>query len=468
MNRLLRTSAIRLSLRYALYYLLVAGAGLVTLYWATSRYVDAQIRANLEHQLRSLESLYANEGATGLIQELGRRGATAEPENHRFILYVDKSGRRLAGDLKAWPPAAKPDGRVANVWIEDDLIPYAMEDHDGYWPTVAATLPDGSRILIAQSVRQAEDLQEFILATLFATFAMVIGLTLVLGWRMGRQLLARIDQINDTAGEILHGHLDQRIPVSGKDDEFDELARNLNAMLDHINRLIRGMRQVTDNVAHDLRRPLTRMRNRLDVTLLETRDADEYRASLEATRGDIEEVLKTFNALLEIAQVESGHFRGEMGELSLSALASELGEMYADLFEAEGQHLDVAIEPDICVIGNRQLLAQLISNLLENAHKYAGHRAQVTLSLKRDETGAVLTVSDNGPGIPKDQQENVLRRYMRLDSARSTPGNGLGLSLVKAIGELHHARLAMEDKAPGLAVSLHLETVACTPEQRPT
>ena len=461
MNRLLRTSAIRLSLRYAVFYMLVAGTGLAVLYWATSRYVDAQIQAGLEHHIDSLKALYEAEGSVGLVRALDGRGLAAEPENHRFILYMGKSGGRLAGDLKSWPSAAEPDDQVRNIWIEDSLIPLAMEDHDGYWPSIATTFPDGSRLLVAQSVRQAEDLQEFILGTLFATLGMIIALTLVLGWRMGRQLLARIDQVNTTAGKILNGHLEQRIPLSGSDDEFDELAQNLNAMLDHINRLIHGMRQVTDNVAHDLRRPLTRMRNRLDVTLLEPRDVEDYRESLQATRNDIEDVLKTFNALLEIAQAESGHFRGEMEIVSLSALASQLGEMYEDLFEEQGQQLDVMVEPDICIRGNRQLLAQSISNLLENAHKYAGDKAHVALSLRREQTTAVLTVSDDGPGIPKDRLKDVLQRYVRLDAARSTPGNGLGLSLVSAIAQLHHAQLLLEDNAPGLTVLLRFTPKTC-------
>ncbi len=465
MNRLLRTSAIRLSLRYAVLYMLVAGTGLAVLYWATSRYVDAQIQAGLEHHVDSLKALYETEGSVGLMRALEGRGLADEPENHRFVLYMDKSGGRLTGDLKSWPPEAQPDEQVRNIWIEDNLIPLAMEDHDGYWPSIATSFPDGSRLLVAQSVRQAEDLQEFILGTLFATLGMIISLTLVLGWRMGRQLLARIDQVNTTAGKILNGHLDKRIPLSGSNDEFDELAQNLNTMLDHINRLIHGMRQVTDNVAHDLRRPLTRLRNRLDVTLLEPRDPDTYRESLEATRNDIEEVLKTFNALLEIAQAESGHFRGEMEMLSLSALASQLGEMYADLFEEQGQQLEVAIEPDICIRGNRQLLAQSISNLLENAHKYAGAKAHMKLSLRHDQAMVLLSVSDNGPGIPKDRQQDVLQRYVRLDTARSTHGNGLGLSLVSAIAKLHQAHLALEDNEPGLIVSLRFTPMKCTSEQ---
>mgnify|MGYP002713012165 CR=1 FL=1 len=468
MNRLLRTSAIRLSLRYAVLYMLVAGIGLAVLYWATSRYVDAQIQAGLEHHINSLKALYEAEGSVGLVRALDGRGLADEPKNHRFVLYMDKSGGRLAGDLKSWPPAAQPDDQVRNIWIEDSLIPLAIEDHDGYWPSIATTFPDGSRLLVAQSVRQAEDLQEFILGTLFATLGMIIALTLILGWRMGRQLLARIDQVNTTAGMILNGHLDKRIPLSGSDDEFDELAQNLNAMLDHINRLIHGMRQVTDNVAHDLRRPLARLRNRLDVTLLEPRDAEDYRESLEATRNDIEEVLKTFNALLEIAQAESGHFRGEMEVLSLSVLSNQLGEMYGDLFEEHGQQLDVAVEPDICIRGNRQLLAQSISNLLENAHKYAGAKAHVQLSLRRDQTMVFLTVSDDGPGIPRDRRQDVLQRYVRLDTARSTPGNGLGLSLVNAIAQLHQAHMVLEDNAPGLTVSLRFNPVECDSEEQST
>lgn len=465
MHRLLRTSAIRLSLRYSLFYIIIAGAGLATLYWATSRYVDAQIRAGLQHHLETLKELYATEGQAGLTETLNTRGVVADPENHRFVLYADQSGKRIAGDLRGWPPGVRTDGLVRNIWIEDALIPHTMADRDGYWPSIATTFPDGSRLLIAQSVRQAEDLQEFILGTLFATLAMIIGLTLILGWRMGRQMLARIDQVNATAGKILDGHLGQRIPVSGIGDEFDELAENLNAMLEHINRLIHGMRQVTDNVAHDLRRPLTRLRNRLDVTLLEPRDAAAYRESLEATRNDIEELLKTFNALLEIAQAESGQFRGEMETLELSVLVSELGEMYVDLFDEKGQRLNMDIEPRLCVHGNRQLLAQLISNLLENAHKYAGDQARVELRLRRHGAKALLSVSDNGPGIPKERLQDVLQRYVRLDSARSTPGNGLGLSLVKAITQLHGADLSLEDTAPGLAVSLSFACLACPSEQ---
>lgn len=461
MNRLLRTSAIRLSLRYSVYYMMIAGAGLAVLYWAASRYVDAQIHAGLVHQLSSLEEIYRTGGRKALMKALDAGSLAGGPGNHRFTLFLAGDGEILAGDLKGWPSAAVSDDKVRNIWIEDSLIPHRLEDQDGYWPSIAARFPDGSRLLIVQSIRQAEDLQEFILSTLLATLALIIGLTLMLGWRMGRQLLARIDQVNQTATRIHQGSLDQRIPISGTGDEFDELAENLNAMLEQINRLIKGMRQVTDNVAHDLRRPLTRLRNRLDVTLLEPRDNREYRAVLEEISEDIAEILKTFNALLEIAQAESGQFRGRMDTLDLSGLATELGEIYAELFKENGQTLIVSADPQSCMHGNRQLLAQVISNLLENAHKYAGNGARIELQVRQVADKVELLVCDTGPGIPGDKFHEVLKRYVRLDNARSSQGSGLGLSLVSAIAKLHKGTLVLMDNDPGLKVSLVLPSRPC-------
>ncbi len=434
--------------------MLVAGAGLTTLYWATSRYVDSQITAGLTHQLTSLKHLYAGKGKTALVNNLRARGAIITPENHRYILYVSEDRNTVVGDLKAWPADAIPDDVVRNIWVEDSLIPHAMEDRDGYWPGIATRLPDGSLLLIAQSVRQAEDLQEFILSTLLITLFAIVGLSLVLGWRLGRQILTRIDAVIATSRKILAGKLNQRVPLSGKQDEFDELAEHLNAMLDHINRLIKGMHQVTDNVAHDLRRPLSRLRNRLDVILLEPRTTREYRLALEDTREDIDEVLKTFNALLEIAQAEAGEFRGTMAILDLSKLATELVDMYADTFSQNAQTLTADIAPGQRIVGNRQLLAQLISNVLENAHKYAGQGASIRLSVAPSSAAVVLAVCDTGPGIPTSQLKAVTQRFVRLDAARSTPGNGLGLSLVKAVAELHQAQCLLKDNHPGLCIEL--------------
>lgn len=453
MNRLLRTSAIRLALRFTVLYALVAGIGLGVLYWATSRYVDAQIAAGLEQELAALATIDQVQGRGRLLDALrGRPGL--DPENRRFTLLVSPEGTKLAGDLIAWPPGLVADGRVRNVWIEDNLIPRAKEDQDGYWPMIAAVQSDGSRLLLAQSIRQSKDLREYILSALLLTLLMIIGLTLVLGWRMGRQMLARVDQVNDTARQILRGDLNRRVAVSGRDDEFDELAENLNAMLEHIDRLVEGMRQVTDNVAHDLRRPLTRLRNRLDVTLLEKRTEQEYIATLEDIGQDVEGIIQTFNALLEIAQAEAGNYRGEWARVDLSALTQDLGVFYQDLAEEHGQTLSISIEPGICIYGNRHLIGQSLSNLLENAQKYAGRAARIELRLTCENGHVTLSVCDTGPGIPADRHEHVQQRFARLDSARSTPGNGLGLSLVAAAAQLHGTHLILEDNHPGLCARL--------------
>lgn len=453
LSRLLRTTAIRLSLRYALFYAILTGLGLGVLYWATSGYVDAQIAAGLEHELSVLHEIDKKEGRDKLLEILSRK-PIADRENRRYFLLVARSGERLAGSLKGWPSSLSSDGKVRNIWIEDDLIPTPVEDKDGYWPMVAAILPDGSRLLIAQSVRQAENLREFILSAMSVLLAASVGLTLVLGFRMGGKMLQRIDRINGTARMIQLGDLSRRVPLTGRGDEFDELAVRLNEMLRHIEKLVIGMQEVTDNVAHDLRRPLSRLRNRLEVTLLEARDEQAYRLTMEHAVSDVDGMIRTFNALLEIAQAEAGSYRGEWEEIDLSGLARDVAELYAGAAEENHQSLQILIEPDISIKGNRHLVGQAISNLLENAVKYAGSGNLITLSLSLSRGCPLLTLSDNGPGIPAAQYQHVLKRFVRLDTARSTIGNGLGLSLVAAVARLHGAKLELKDNHPGLHIEL--------------
>ncbi len=322
---------------------------------------------------------------------------------------------------------------------------------------IATTLPDGSRLLIAQSMRQAEDLQEFILSTMGLILLVIVWLTLLLGWRMGRQMLERVDQINDTARHILRGDLSRRVAFSGRDDEFDELAAHLNRMLIHIEQLVNGMREVTDNVAHDLKRPLSRLRSRMEVTLLEAREPQEYRHTIKSAVEDVDGMIHTFNALLEIAQAEAGSYRGEWENIDLSTLTGDLGVLYKDLVEDQGQQLQLELQPGISIQGNHHLLSVAISNLLENAHNYAGASARIKLQLRQEHGHAVLTVSDSGPGIPTDQQQRVLQRFVRLERARSTSGNGLGLSLVAAVAQLHKAILELANNSPGLRVVLSFD-----------
>jgi len=447
-RRLLHTSAMRMALRYAGLYAVLMTVALSILYWASSRYVDEQISAGLQQRLVELRRIDSEQGRQRLLTVLKAQQSIADDYHQRFLLVMP-NGNKVAGNLNGWPPDLQVDGRVMNVWIADQLISKAG-DPDGYWPMIAQTLPDGSRLLLAQSLQQAEELQEVILYTIILILVGSVVLALTMGWFIGRSLLARIDHINHTARAISSGDLSQRIPLSANKDEFDDLAGQLNHMLKRIEQLLTGMRQVTDNVAHDLRRPLSRLRNRLEITLLEPRGRAEYQQVLTETITDTDDLIRTFNALLEIAQAEAGSFRGEWKVVDITALLNRLGELYQELAESQGKHLTINVQPGIKVTGNRHLLAQAISNLLDNAIKYSPANGKISLLA----TGKMIQISDNGPGIPVQEYNHVMDRFVRLDNARSTQGNGLGLSLVKAVSELHDAIVNLEDNHPGLMVQL--------------
>ncbi|MFQ5487593.1 MAG: sensor histidine kinase [Gammaproteobacteria bacterium] len=453
LSRLFHTSAIRLTLRYALLYALLTGLALGFLYWTTSRYIDAQMVASLEQEMHHLQRLAHEQGNAAVQRVIGAR-SEGPKENRRYYLLLSPSGERMAGDLKAWPPTLDADEEVHNIWIEHDLIPGKVEDYDGYWPMIAVSLAQGERLLIAQSVRHAEDLQEYSLTAMVLILAISVMLALAMGIFLGRSVLQRIDTINATARAIAEGSLTRRIPFTSREDEFDELAQHLNAMLDRIEALMASMRQVTDNVAHDLRRPLSRLRNRLEVTLLEARDKTEYEEAMNRAVADADELLHTFNALLKIAQAEGGVRRGDWGEVDMSALAESLGGLYRDQAEEQGLRFTLDIRSDVRIDGNRHLVGQAMSNLLENAFKYTPAGGHITLRVDRYKGRPRLQVCDDGPGIPSECREKVLERFVRLDRARSTRGNGLGLSLVKAVAELHRVQLTLEDNRPGLRVSL--------------
>ena len=453
LTRVRRTTAIRLALRYAILYGVITALGLGVLYWATSRYVDAQIQAGLESSLNTLIQIERQQGRAELLSALQVR-PTIDPENRQYLLLLSPEGRPVAGDLMGWPEELKTDKQVRNVWIDEKLIPQEVHDKDGFWPMIATTLQDGSRILVAHSVRQAENLQEFILSAMSVILLVIVGLTLILGWRMGLQMLQRVDLINNTAQQIRQGHLSSRIPDSGKNDEFDELASHLNRMLEDIEGLITGMQEVTDNVAHDLRHPLTRLRNRLEVTLLEARSRRDYQHTLKDAVNDVEGMIRTFNVLLEIAQAEAGSYRGEWQRIDLSTLVKDVSELYEANIEESEQILEADIAPGIFIEGNTHLLGQVISNLLENATKYAGVGKTIHLQLAKTPQGVQLSVADNGPGIPDQDKSRVTRRFVRLDPGRSRPGNGLGLSLVAAVAKLHGAELKLGNNHPGLRVVL--------------
>jgi signal transduction histidine kinase len=460
MNRLLRTTAIRLALRYALFYGLMSGIALGVLFWATLHYTDREVASGLQEELARLVAIDRTEGRQRLLKVMSLPQTTASGDRLLTVLAAP-DGSKLAGDLNGWPSNSRTDGAVHNLVIEDPLLPSSGEDPDDYLPVIATQLSDKTKLLVAGHIRDADDPKEFIETVLLLTLLAITVLSLALGWRMGRTMLARVDQVNRTAHYILHGDLHQRVPVSGRNDEFDDLAQNLNEMLVHIERLVEGMREVTDNVAHDLRRPLTRVLNRVEVTLLEPRDREEYENVLKDLRDDVDGMIHTFNALLEIAQTEAGSYRGNWGRIDLSEVAERMGVFYRDLVEEHRQSLTVSAVPNVCIDGNRHLIEQSVSNLLENAYKYAGEGARLELRVETDADGkAAISVIDSGPGIPVELHRKVLERFVRLDGARSSAGSGLGLALVAAVAKLHSATLALQDNRPGLSVRMTFDRVS--------
>ena len=343
LNSLLRTTAIRLALRYAAFFALQTAIGMGVLYWATSRYMSDQIGGELVTQMGVLIRHEREVGPQGLLHLLEQQ-AVVNATNGRYPLLVTPSGEKLAGTMNDWPPGLLPNQELRNVWIEDELFSSTLDDRDGFWPMIAATLPNGNRLLLAQSVAESEDLEDFVLGAMSFILTLTVAVTLLLGWRMGRQMLRRVDEINGTVHQSLRGDLSGRVRRSQRNDEFDELASHLNRMLAHIESLVEGMRNVTDNVAHDLRHPLTRLRSRLEVSLLATRDPQESRRAMEAAVVDADEIIHTFNALLEIAQTEAGSFREAWDDVDLSVLVDDLGALYKDRVEELGQSMCLVVE----------------------------------------------------------------------------------------------------------------------------
>jgi signal transduction histidine kinase len=281
---------------------------------------------------------------------------------------------------------------------------------------------------------------------------------------MSRNMLRRVEQVNRTAERVVAGNLSDRVPLRGSGDEFDQLASNLNGMLDQIERLMTGMREVTDNVAHDLKTPLARLRARLELALLGGVDAAAQNAAIRGAIDEADRMLATFNALLSIAEAEAGAGRGRTSPLDLAEIARGAVELYEPMAEEQGFALQFHGEPGAMVRGDRNLLSQAIANLIDNALKYGageGERPnEIRLSVHNGEGRAVLEVCDRGPGIPAGDREAVLDRFVRLEPSRSTPGNGLGLSLVRAVAHLHGSTVELRDNAPGLKVQLEFPVVA--------
>ena len=310
------------------------------------------------------------------------------------------------------------------------------------------------RLVVGRDVVERRGYSAIILQSFLVGVIGIILFSVVAGGVTARRVLKRIDTIRDTSTKIMSGNLSERVPITSRNDEFDGLARNLNAMLDRIEQLLQGLKEVTDNVAHDLKTPLTRLRNKAEGALRDTASPETREQALETVIVESDKLIQTFNALLMIARVEAGAPSGALSEIDVSSIVSDVAELYTPVAEDEGIEITTTIEEGVTLKANRELIGQAMVNLLENAMKYAkpqdGKTGKITVGLKRAGGTVEIVVADNGPGIPEADRLRVLERFVRLEISRSEPGSGLGLALVNAVARLHGGTFRIEDNGPGV------------------
>lgn len=439
-----------MALRLIIVYSFILSLALLGLYWFNINQIDRKTLIELENELSSMIKTHNQSGLKFLINYINE----SQHQEEKIYLLISEEGEKISGNLLNWPEdfEIESNHKAKGIWINDEVIPVEIYDDDAYWPVVSANLNDGNRLLLARKIEQAETLQ-FISEFLIDAIGMSIIFASLISILLGRKILRKMDIISATASNIMSGDLSQRIPISKHNDEFNTLSKNLNSMLERIQQLIKGIREVTDNIAHDLRSPLTRLRSKIEVTLLEPRSEEEYREVLRESVEDIESLIKTFNALLSIAQAEAGNHRMLWQPVNLKKLALDLMDLYMPLVENKHQSLTLQNGVDPVILGSRDLLAQSFGNLLENAIKYTPEGGSIIFKVEDTSNDIIISVSDTGPGIPENEHEHVLEKFYRLDSSRHTEGNGLGLSLVKAVASLHKASLKIKNTNPGVIIS---------------
>ena len=447
----LRTSTFRLAV---IYMVLFAGSVMILLsfiYWSTVSYMAEQTDATIEADITGLAEQYRQRGLRGLEKIISDR-MERDPNGSSLYLIASPERRPLAGNLSPWPDA-QPG---ADGWIEFELEDSRARGRVFKARARAFVLQDGLQLLVGRDIRELKATQALITNALLWGVAITLALALFGGVVMSRGMLRRIEVINQASRNIMAGDLTQRIPLRGSGDELDQLGSNLNRMIDEIERLMNGIRHVSDNIAHDLRTPLTRLRNRLEQLQMDLDDGSPHREPVEQGLADADHLLATFAALLRIARIEAGGHSAKFAAIDLTSLVQDAAELYEALAEEKQLSFTLQAEEGLAIEGDRDLLFQALINLLDNAIKYTPAGGEIGLRLQRHGKTIDISVSDSGHGIPAAERDKVGQRFYRLESSRSTPGSGLGLSLVKAVARLHRAELVLEDNSPGLIASLRL------------
>ena len=451
LRNLFRTTAFKLSFAYLVVFATFALLALGYVAWNASRALDDQMVSTIEAEINGLSEQYKVGGLRRLIAAVQRRAG--EP-GASLYLVTNAAGERIVGNIEALPTGLLVDpGQTEAGYVRNGES--QSLDHRAIMQIFV--LPGGFRLLVGRDVEERDRLR----LVIGRTFGSSVGLVVLLGvagaWFIASRVLKRVDAMTETTRRIMAGDLDGRLAVAGTGDELDRLARNLNAMLERIGELMRGLRDVSDNIAHDLKTPLTRLRNRAEEALRAAETPETLRAALEGVIAESDGLIRVFNALLMIARLEGVDANRDFVAFDAGAVMRSVAELYEPLASEQGTTLIVETgDAALTMRGNRELVGQALANLVDNAVKYGGAQGVIRLTAARSGETLRLSVADSGPGIPVEARGRVLDRFVRLEEARSRPGFGLGLSLVNAVVRLHQGTLSLKDDAPGLRVVVTL------------
>jgi signal transduction histidine kinase len=457
LGRFVRTTAFKLSAIYIAVFTVFSVFFVLYISYSTNVLLNQQLRDTIATELLGLSDQYRVGGLPAVVEVIEQRAHTPGAS---LYLVTDVSGRILAGNVAEVSPELLTSPGTQPIIVRYQR--YAGDTGQRTAMVQVVRLSGGFLLLVGRDIGERDQFRQIVSRALVLALVLMIALALISYIFVSRRVLKRIDSLSATSRHIMLGDLSGRLEVTGSGDEFDRLADSVNAMLDRIEHLIYGIKDVSDNIAHDLKTPLTRLRNRVEAALGARPDPVAYRAALETTIEESDQLIKTFNALLMIARIEAGSSDGEMAEVDASAIVRDVAELYEPVAEEADVDLTVDAGQPVMLKASRELLGQAIANIIDNAMKHAapaegeGRRLAVFISTAREGDTLVLRVADNGPGIAPGDRERALQRFVRLERSRSKPGSGLGLSLVAAVVRLHHGTIELGDGNPGLVVTIRV------------
>jgi signal transduction histidine kinase len=442
--KLVRSSAFRLAIGYGALFAVSAVLLLAFVYWLATTYMLRQSDETIEAEIVGLAERYRLSGLPGLTASIRER-LDRTPQGLSIYLLAEASGEPLVGNLSRWPPEP-PD--------QDGFVDFELVAGPGEPPHRARAkhfvLRGGFRLLVGRDLAELDSVRSLLVRTMAWGVGLILALALAGAVVVSRSRLRRIANIDEVIGLVMAGDLSRRIPLEGTSDDIEDLAEKLNRMLAELSNLVEGVRRVSDSIAHDLRTPLARLKTRLE-RLRRGHPEEEIGEAIE----EADRLLATFGALLRIARIESGESgRAAFAKVDLTSLIDDVAELYRPLIEEKGSSLSLHVAPEVTVPGDRDMLFQAVANLVDNAIKHTPAGSRIEISLGTSDGRAAIVVADNGPGIPAEERVKVRERFYRLDRSRSTPGAGLGLSLVSVVIQRHGGELKFEDNEPGLRAVL--------------